>query len=151
AIWTYDPSTFTATKVTQSQEGDEQLDYQVTAGSTYYVSVTGQGNEDFLWYADGSGSGGTTGSYTLTTQLLSRSTSTVLSDNSIKANTPTPISLGAQIVGNIGMDGGFYVGPADVDIYSFVPASSGAFAITTQTSMEGSADTNLRLFDPQGN
>src|SRR5262249_1310143 len=60
-IWTYDGSQGTAVKVAQSQGASSQLAYPVTAGSTYYVSVTGLGNEDFLWYADGSGSGGTKG------------------------------------------------------------------------------------------
>jgi hypothetical protein len=64
AIWTYDPTQGTAVKVSQSQGSTSHLDYSVTAGSTYYVSVTGIGNEDFSWYAPGSGSGGTTGAYT---------------------------------------------------------------------------------------
>jgi hypothetical protein len=66
-------------------------------------------------------------------------------------NTPTPIVAGQQIVGDIGMDGGFFVGAADVDIYKFVPTAKSVHAISTQTTMEGSVDSNLRLFDAQGN
>jgi subtilisin family serine protease len=150
-IWTYDSAQGTAVKVAQTKGTSSRLDYSVTAGSTYYVSVTGLGNEDFLWYAEGSGSGGTTGAYTLTTQLLPSSEAVVLSDNSVTKNTPTPITVGAQVVGNIGMDGNFAIGSADVDIYRFTPTTSGTFAISTQTTMEGSVDTNLRLFDVQGN
>jgi len=53
--------------------------------------------------------------------------------------------------GNIGMDGPLVIGPADVDVYSFIPATSQYVDIRTQTSMEGSAKTNLRVFDAIGN
>ena len=46
------------------------INFSVQAGQTYYLAVTGRGNGNFLWYAAGSGSGGMTGSYNVTTSLL---------------------------------------------------------------------------------
>src|ERR1019366_5406003 len=80
----------------------------VSAGQTVYVSVTGAGNSNFNWYSLGSGSGCDTGTYSLTSSLLSASaTSTAaLNDNSIDYGTPSTITLGKSGTGNIGYDGG---------------------------------------------
>ena len=64
--------------------------------------------------------------------------------------TPQTITAGQTVTGNIGMDNGLIVGATDVDLYKFVPTTSGNYDVRTDTSQEGSADTLLRVFDVSG-
>ena len=130
--------------------GSGHLIYQVTAGQTIFVAVTGQGNSNFNWYALASGSGGQTGGYTLTAQVQPLSNITALSDNSIQNATPQPISVGQTINGNIGSDGVLVIGPTDVDMFKLVAATE-ELTIMTSTNQDGDADTVLRFFDSTGN
>ena len=152
-FWTLSTDSSGATGITEvgstSGSGQALID-QVTAGQTVYVSVTGAGNNSFNWFSLGSGTGGDTGTYSLTSSLLSTAQATTLNDSSIDYGTPGAITLGQSVNGNIGMDNGLIVGDTDVDLYKFVATSSGAYDIRTDTSQEGSADTFLRLFDSAG-
>ena len=130
--------------------GTMQLYQQVTAGQVVVVSVTGLGNQSLNGIALGSGAGGQTGTYTLVTALDPASELTTLSNNSILNATPTPLTLNTPIAGNIGLDGSLYIGPNDVDIYSFVAPATREYKFATDTSLEGSAQTVLRVFDSQG-
>jgi subtilisin family serine protease len=128
----------------------KSLTYQVTAGQTIYASVTGAGNSDFNWYSLGSGSGGDTGTYSLTSSLLGTSALKTLNDSSIDYGTPQTITTGQSVAGDIGMYNGLIIGASDVDLYAFTPSTSGLYDIATQTSQEGSVDTYLRVFNSSG-
>ncbi len=119
---------------------------QVTAGQTMYVSVTGAGNNNFNWFSLGSGNGGDTGTYSLSSALNTSATN----DSSVDYGTPGAITQGQLVAGNISMDNGLIVGSSDVDLYKFVPTTTGSYDINTDTSQEGSADTYLRLFTSGG-
>lgn len=123
----------------------------VSAGESFFVAVTGLGNNDFNWFAVASGSGGQTGTYTLNTTLRSTADLATISDNSIQAGTPDPISVGQQIKANLGMDGNLVVGASDVDMYRLVAPATEVLDIRTTTNQEGDADTVLRVFDANGN
>lgn len=154
-FWTLTTNSSGATGITEiggiTGSGQSLVD-QVTAGETVYVSVTGAGNSDFNWYSLGSGTGGETGTYSLSSTLINSSSAQAysLNDNSIDYGTPKTLMLNQVVTGDIGMDGGLIVGATDVDLYKFVAPSSGAFDIATDTSQEGSVDTYLRLFDSSG-
>ena len=124
----------------------------VTAGTPVYVSVTGAGNSNFNWYALASGNGGLTGTYALASSILdpAGAAAKALNDNSVDAGTPGVVTTAGPVSGDIGMDAGLVVGDADVDLYTFTPATTGAYDLRTGTSEEGSADTVLRLFDAGG-
>lgn len=135
---------------TAPSSGTPELYEQVTAGQVVVVSVTGSGNQNLNGIAEGSGAGGQTGTYTLNTALDPTSLLTTLSNNSILTGTPTPLTLDTPVEGNIGLDGDLYVGPDDVDMYSFVAATTGEYQFATDTSLEGSAQTVLRIFNTEG-
>ncbi len=153
-FWTLTTDSSGATGITEvggTTGSGQPLIYQVSAGETIYVSVTGAGNSNFNWYSLGSGSGGETGTYSLSSSLLGLGALTGLNDSSIDYGTPQTISAGQSVTGNIGMYHGLIVGDTDVDLYKFVPTTSGEYDISTDTSQEGSVDTYLRLFDASGN
>jgi subtilisin family serine protease len=153
-FWTLSTNSSGGTGITEvgaTTGSGQPLIYQVTAGETIYASVTGAGNSNFNWYSLGSGSGGETGTYSLTSSLLSTSQLTTLNDGSIDYGTPQTITAGQSVAGDIGMYHGLIVGASDVDLYKFVPTTSGEYDIDTDTSQEGSVDTYLRLFDASGN
>jgi subtilisin family serine protease len=138
--------------VTQlASSGSGTLYEQVTAGQAVIVAVTGLGNQNFNGISLGSGAGGTTGTYSLTTSVQAASVLSTLSNNSINSATPTPVTLGTPVTGNIGLDGNLYVGPSDVDFYKFVAPSSREYQFATTTDQDNSADTFMRIFDSLGN
>lgn len=130
--------------------GSAHVIYQVSAGQTYFVAITGQGNSNFNWYALASGTGGQTGGYTLSTQLKSLSALSTLTDNSVQGGSPQTVALGQTVQGNIGADGALVIGPTDVDIYKFVATANQTIDVRTYTGQEGDADTVLRVFDSSG-
>jgi Subtilase family/Calx-beta domain/Bacterial pre-peptidase C-terminal domain len=150
-FWTGDNSDANVTEIGSTTGSGSPLIAQVIAGEIVHVAVTGAGNGNFNWFSLGSGSGGETGSYSLSSSLLPMSNLSSLSDNSIDNGTPQTITTGQPISGNIGTDNGLIVGDTDVDLYKFTPTTTGLYDIRTDTSQEGSADTLLRLFDSSGN
>lgn len=131
--------------------GTLQLYQQVTAGQVVVVAVTGLGNQDINGVSLGSGSGGQTGTYTLNTAIDPASELTTLSNNSIGNATPTPLALNTPIAANLGLDGNLEVGPNDIDMYSFTAPDTREYQFATNTNQDFSAQTVLRVFDPQGN
>jgi hypothetical protein len=115
-----------------------------------YASVTGSGNQGFNWFAPASGPGGQVGGYTLNTALQPLAQLSTLSDGAVQGRTPGTVTAGAPAIGSLGLDNSLVL-DADVDVYRFVPTSSGRFDVRTDTSAEGSADTVLRVFDASGN
>lgn len=156
SLWLYDAQSGSATRVSSSPVGAPRHIFRVLAGQTYYIAVTGQGNNDFNWSAIGSGSGGDTGNYTLTSHLRPLSDLAALSDNMVNGATPREILLGGSISDEVGRDGSLVQGNTDVDIYRFVATVTGMIEIRTDTtgSSDGGAaqaDTFLRIFDAAGN
>ena len=117
---------------------------------TFFISVTGVGNQGFSPFAVGSGTGGETGSYTLTITQRSQQEFLSLTNGSIQSHTPETVSVGEPLRRDIGRDGTIDVGDDDVDIYRFDSPFTGALTIRTDTSDEDSADTFLRVFDASG-
>lgn len=150
ALWEYNTTQHTIVKLGEAVGAAPRLIRQVATGNVLYASVTGRGNQSFNWFALASGPGGQTGSYTLNSALQPLTNLTTLSDGSIQLNTPTVLASGSTAIGSIGMDGNLLLN-ADVDLYSFTPSTGGRYDIRTDTAIEGSADTLLRLFDASGN
>ncbi len=148
------PGQSTAIPAGVNAQGVAEIVSYVQPGSTYYLAVTGRGNGNFLWYSAGSGSGGMTGSYTLTSSLQPFSGSLATITNGSIQGSPasiTGVTLGGSVAGNVGTDGNLVVGADDVDLYQFVAGATGTIAASTNTSAEGSASTFLRVFDANGN
>jgi hypothetical protein len=150
-LWTLSADHSSISEIGSITGSGSHLIDQVSAGQTVYVSATGQGNSNFNWFSLGSGSGGQTGTYSLASALRPLSDLKSLNDGSINNGTPQTLTAGHTVSGNIGMYNGLIIGSTDVDLYKFVPTSTGLFDIRTDTSQEGSADTLLRLFDANGN
>ena len=60
-LWVYDSVANDVIKVADTTGSAAAIDYAVTAGQSLYISVTGQGNQGFNWFAVASGSGGDVG------------------------------------------------------------------------------------------
>lgn len=150
-LWTLTSDLSAITEIGAATGSGAHLIDELPFGETVYVSVTGAGNSNFNWYSLGSGTGGQTGNYTLNSTLDSLSQLKTLSDSSVQNGTPQTISAGQVVTGNIGQYNGLIEGDTAVDLYKFVPTTSGSYDIRTDTSQEGSADTLLRLFDVSGN
>jgi hypothetical protein len=119
-------------------------------GQPIYISVTGAGNQGFNPFAAGSGSGGATGTYTLSLTQRTQAEFASLTDNSIQDNTPESVNVGEPLRRDVGRDGTIDVGADDIDIYRFDSPFNGTLTVNTDTSDENSADTFLRVFDSQG-
>lgn len=155
SLWQYNSSTGDATRLADSSGAASRLIVRATAGQTYYVAVTGLGNNDFNWFAPWDGSGGDTGSYILSTTLRPLTDVTLLSDNSVINASPTTLLLGQAIDGAIGRDGALIQAADDVDLYRFVPSVTGRYQFRTDSSSLSdadtpSADTFLRIFNSAG-
>jgi len=155
SLWLYNSSTGTATRLADSSGASPRLIVRAVAGQSYYVSVTGLGNNDFNWFAPWNGSGGDTGSYVLSTALRPLSDVAMFADNSVNSSTPTTLVLGQTIDGVIGRDGALIQASDDVDLYRFVPSVTGRYQFRTDSSSlsnadSRAADTFLRVFDAAG-
>ncbi|HEX8914306.1 MAG TPA: S8 family serine peptidase [Humisphaera sp.] len=150
SLWQLSPTGTQATKIDQLASATGRLAVRASAGDVLYAAVTGQGNDDFNWFAVASGPGGATGAYTLTAAALSPESAKKLIDNSVRNNTPGTLLLGQPVTGNLGRDGDVVIGPADVDLYAFTPESDVAVRFRTVSNAEEDADTVLRLFDAKG-
>jgi subtilisin family serine protease len=152
SLWEFTPGQNSVVKVADTVTmASPHLTIQVTSGQTFFVAVTGLGNNDFNWFAVASGSGGQTGSYTLSTSLQSLTSLASVNDNSVQNGTPEVIAVGETVKGNLGLDGSLVVGNTDVDMYRLVAPATQTLDIRTLTGQEGDADTVLRVFDANGN
>lgn len=126
---------------------------RVQSGQTYYLAVTGRGNQDFSWKGPGVGSGGAQGSYTLTSAQRPLSDLPLLTDDTIAAAIQGAMQTGGTI-GSIGADRFFFNGNTDIDFHRFTAPSSGRLRITVN-GVDGGAgqarlDPVLRIFSPNG-
>ena len=130
---------------------DPLLQYQITPNTDYFLAITGDGNQNFDPFGLGTGSGGSTGAYTINASLLNSNQFSLLSDNSVDSELVQNITLGRVIAGNVGEDNGFAIGAEDIDLYRFIAEKDAKINIRVGANEEFSADTFLRLFDSQGN
>ncbi len=150
SLWVLNNAQTDVVKVGETTTTNTELIFSVQANTTYYIAVTGVGNNDFDWYAPGSGTGGQIGTTLVSTALLPASAIDSLSDNRLGSPAVQTVALDASLSGNVGMDASLIVGAADVDLYRFVATTTEALAFSTSTSTEGSSDTFLRLFTASG-
>lgn len=150
-LWVYDETVDDVVKVAESADVNAGLVFRVAGGQTFYVSVTGLGNQDFKWFAAASGSGGDVGGYTLAANVRGNAFARARSNDSVNNATPTTVAFGDEIKADIGTDGEFLVGEADIDVYRFTPTRSQTVLIRANTKIEFAADTVLRVFDAAGN
>ena len=129
---------------------DPLLQYTIAANTSYFVAVSGFGNNNFDPFATGSGSGGETGVYQISAKLLSASATKNLSDDAIGNKAVRTVTVGQSVEGELGTDNGFSSGNADVDFFKFVAPSNGRLTITTSILEAFAADTFLRIFDSKG-
>ena len=129
---------------------DSLLQYEIVANTDYFVAVTGYGNDNFDPFQLSSGTPGDTGDYIFNSRLLSSNQSIVLSDNIVGNGAIQDVVIGSAISGYIGEDNSFVTGAADIDLYRFVPTTSGLVNIQAQSVEAFSADTVLRVFDANG-
>ena len=157
------------TKIATSERNRAATMVRVAAGVTYFILTTGQGNSGFNWYDTASGTGGQTGKYSLTTELLPAGDSKQVLDRGVRNGAPPRIiTLGSGAEGDIGTDSatdgteyvvdvaaasGIQYGQGDLDTYAFVATATGhvRFFATGSTELGGGADPVLRVFDAQGN
>jgi Ca2+-binding RTX toxin-like protein len=130
---------------------DPLLQIALPKNRTYYLAVTGKGNENFDPQVLGSGTPGATGNYQLNIRKLSLSAAATLSDDQLGAGALAGISLGQRLIGTLGMDRGFVRGSTDVDLYRYKPSRTTYVELRASSSDSFGADTVLRLFDSTGN
>lgn len=156
SLWQFNTAQGDATRLASSPSGSPRQIFRVTAGQTYYIAVTGLGNNDFNWSAIASGSGGDTGNYTLTSTLRPLADLAMLQDNSVSGATPRVITLGQSLGDELGRDGSLVQTSNDIDIYRYVANFTGRVQIRTDASIAteagaAQADTFVRIFDVNGN
>ncbi|MGK7900000.1 MAG: S8 family serine peptidase [Hormoscilla sp.] len=139
-----------------SNSFDPLIQLPIEANQDYFVAVTGYGNGNFDPFQLSSGSGGDEGDYILNLRLLSPSETGSLSDDRIDNIAVQELAIDSELLGNIGEDEGFAIGPTDIDLYRFRPDITGMVDIRTSTNLlispeNPSADTFLRVFDARGN
>ena len=150
-LWQYDAVQNDVVRVYDTAGADARIIVPVNVGDTYYVSVTGLGNNDFNWFGRASGSGGDTGNYTLSSRLRPIGDLATLTDDSIAGSSPSAVQPGDQLLRTIGVDGGVTVGADDIDLYSFTPGLTGTLTIRAGVPGEETTDPVLRVFDEAGN
>jgi hypothetical protein len=85
--------------------------------------------------------------------LPTRTTSSVtrnVTDDALSHRAVQNLALGSAVRGELGIDGGFFTGAADVDLYKFKPSSNGSLTVTTSVFEAFEADTVIRVFDSKG-
>lgn len=149
-LWRFDPAANNIVRVRSTAGSAAHLIAQVAANDEMYVSVTGVGNNDFKWYAPGSGSGGMVGTYTLNSALRPVAELPTLVNDSIQNGVPEAVNPGDVLTRELGVDGGLIRGDADVDLYRFVAAATGSIAVRATVPGEAGTDPFLRIFNASG-
>ncbi|MFM1902830.1 MAG: hypothetical protein RLZZ440_730, partial [Planctomycetota bacterium] len=132
---------------------DSRLEFVASADGTYYLGLSGYRNSRYSPLAAGSGTPGSTGSYSLAVMVVpveapppaepgeTLSTAAV----GLTAEAPDAVSF-AGVIG----DGP--AGTSDVDLYSIELAASQSLTAAIRARADGSTlDSYLRLFDSAGN
>ena len=149
-MWKFTPGADTITKIADTGSKGAHVILPVFTGDTFYLSVTGVGNQDFNWFANGSGSGGQTGNYQLLASMRSQTEYASLTNGSVLNATPTVVAANSATSADIGTDGAVVVGAADVDVYKFIPTVSGLATFSATVDTDSNADPVLRVFDAAG-
>jgi hypothetical protein len=136
--------------ISDGNGGAAAIQWVASPGVDYYVSVSGAGNDTFDPFQVATGTSGATGDYSISAFAQSSKALKVLSNDAISGRTPTPIFLNQQVSGDIGSDGDLFVGNQDIDLYRFIPSTTGSYTITTGVAGDFNSDTFLRLFDTKG-
>jgi len=136
--------------ISDGNGGPAAIQWVASPGVDYYVSVSGAGNDTFDPFQVATGTSGATGDYSISAFAQSSKALKVLSNDAISGRTPTPIFLNQQVSGDIGSDGDLFVGSQDIDLYRFIPSTTGSYTITTGVVGDFNSDTFLRLFDTKG-
>ncbi len=150
SLWQWYPDQQEVVKLADSTASAVRHQVYVLAGESYYISVTGLGNAGYQWFAAGTGLGGDTGNYQMTTQLRPEADWWTLSDDVIGSPSIRTLPMNNWIDGYIGNDGNFYCGSNDVDLYSYVAPRDATVFFSTYADTEGSSDTFIRVFDSAG-
>lgn len=133
------------------EEGrDPNLKMVLAPNTDYYVAIAGYGNTGFDPFQPGSGSSGDQGDYRLTARVLNTTTIHPYTDNLISSGGIQTVNVGDLVKGTIGRDRSFILDASDVDLYRFTPVTSGSVRLRTLAIEAFSADTQLRLFNSQG-
>ena len=126
--------------------------FAVQAGQTYYVAISGLGNDSYNPAVAGSGSAGATGRYALSLQLSNADPNGLIS-------AAVEIDLGNEespthfLNGLIGADYGQPVGVSDVDIFRVLAPDDGYLVVdidTPDVARTDFVDSFLRVFNEQG-
>lgn len=150
SIWQYESTQNDVIRLAEVSGDSPRLILRVAPGVQYYIAVTGRGNNGFGWFAVGSGSGGDTGNYTLSTTTRPLGDVAGLSDDAVQMGIPRVIHVGDRLSGQIGADGILVVGSQDVDLYTFTATQTRAVLIRTINPGDNGADTFLRVFNAAG-
>ena len=174
AIWTFNAGKTDLVRIAETPDGTfgKRLATRVTANQEYFVSVTGQGNNGFLWFLEGSGPGGTTGNYGLDAKLRPLTDLSSLIDNSIlNSKNARAISSGTTVFDSLGEDaisdtifsfspiagkgaqGYDFTGTGDIDSYTFTAPANGVLTIdvAADSGIPGvTADPFVRVFNSAG-
>lgn len=151
ALWRLSADRTSITRDADTSGRAARIIAPVTAGETVYVSVTGQGNDDFRWFSVASGSGGSSGAYTLTASMRPASDVQRLTNSSIQSGTPTDVFANTPIYANLGTTNAVETGPASVNLYRYVATFTGQVTVRATVPIDAPTDPFLRIFDQNGN
>ena len=141
---------------------DSFLRVDVEAGTTYFIGVSGFGNEAYdLDTFDNRSATGFGGEYTLNIAYGGASAGSD-TDGAIDTAAPTIALSPSQPFqvnnANIGQDDGAAIGFTDVDFYRVTPTETGilninidAFELPDGSSLAGAVDSTIFVFDANGN
>lgn len=149
-LWRLSADRSTITRDADTTGRSARIIARAAAGETLYVSVTGEGNDDFKWFAVASGSGGSTGAFSLTSAMRPTTDLKKLTNSSINFGTPTPVSAGVPVYANLGTTNAVETGAASVNLYRYTATFTGPLVIRANVPGDQATDPFLRLFDAAG-
>lgn len=149
-LWRLSADRTTITRDADTTGRSARIIARADAGETLYVSVTGEGNDDFKWFAVASGSGGSTGAFSLASAMRPLSDLRRLTNSSVNFGTPTPVSAGVPVYANLGTTNAVETGPASVNLYRYTATFAGPLVIRATVPGDQATDPFLRLFDSAG-
>ncbi|MBT4692510.1 MAG: S8 family serine peptidase [Planctomycetaceae bacterium] len=129
---------------------DAKIQFLSNADTTYYVAISGMGNQAFDPFMIGDALPGDMGYYQIKWDVYSDEAYNTLSDNRLGHGGILDVELGSYLTAEIGYDDAFALDAHDVDLYRFTPTQSGDYMTWTTLPDEWSADTVMRLFDSNG-
>ncbi len=129
---------------------DAKIQFLATADTTYYVAISGMGNQAFDPFMIGDALPGDMGYYQIKWDVYADEAYNTLSDNRIGHSGILDLELGDNLTAEIGYDDAFALDAHDVDLYRFTPTQSGDYMTWTTLPDEWSSDTVMRLFDANG-